>query len=239
MQTSETYLQKETMENVLKKKTENMNKPLKFVGPEVDLETLDEPLFDDLQDVIDHGILVSNLASRLAKELHCDAGFCSNIAMAGLLHDIGKLKLDSYIYGKGSSLSVEQMRYVRMHPTLGYEILNEDGDYDEEVLMAVFHHHENFDGSGYPSNLKGTDIPYMARILRVCDVFAALISERLYRAAFDIKTAVELMIDEVKNFDMSVFLAFLSVINSEQIDDLQEYVNEVNSKFIARGTRTA
>lgn len=64
MQTSETYLQKETMENVLKKKTENMNNPLKFVGPEVDLETLDEPLFDDLQDVIDHGILVSNQIGR-------------------------------------------------------------------------------------------------------------------------------------------------------------------------------
>lgn len=222
------------MDYEISEKIENLTYP---ETQAVELETLDETLCDDLQDVIDHGILVSNLASRLARELRCDDAFCESIAMAGLLHDIGKLKLDSYIYGKGSTLSVEQMRYVRMHPTLGYEILREEGDYEEEILQAINHHHENYDGSGYPSNLKERDIPYMARILRVCDVFAALISERPYRAAFDIETAIELMIDESKNFDMSIFLHFLTLVNSENLTDLKNYVDEINRKFIVRGLK--
>lgn len=222
------------MDYGISKKIENLTCPEAHA---IELETLDETLCDDLRDVIDHGILVSNLASRLARELQCDEVFCENIAMAGLLHDIGKLKLDSYIYGKGTTLSVEQMRYVRMHPTLGFEILCEEGDYEEEILQAVNHHHENYDGSGYPSNLKERDIPYMARILRVCDVFAALVSERPYRAAFDIETAIELMIDEVKNFDMSVFLRFLTMVNSEQLTDLKDYIDETNRKFVTRGLK--
>ena len=227
------------MEKKLSKITEKPNNSYEKAFAADGSWELEEPLYDALRDVIDHGILVSNLAKLLAKALNCDERFCGNIALAGLLHDVGKLKLDSYIYGNGHTLSVEQMRYVRMHPSLGYDILLADGDYDEEILLAVKHHHENFDGSGYPSNLKGDAIPLMARILRVCDVFTALISERPYRAAFDIETAVDLMIDEVKNFDMSVFLAFLSIINSESITGIKEYVKEVNETFIARGMRTA
>ena len=94
------------------------------------------------------------------------------------------------------------------------EILKEKG-YSDFVSESVLYHHENFDGSGYPDNLKEFEIPIGARILRVCDVFAALISDRPYRSAFDVDAAVELMIEEVKNFDMEVFLAFMRVVNSE------------------------
>ncbi len=193
-----------------------------------------------LEDEIDHAILVSNLASRLARELGNSEEFCKDIALAAVLHDIGKLKLEDYLEGKKkSSLKIEQMKYVRMHSTIGYEILCEKNLYTEEIRDAVHHHHENYDGSGYPSNLKGENIPYMARILRVCDVFAALISERSYRASFDAHTAVELMIDEVKNFDMKVFLGFLSMINATDTKELQEYVALVNEKIKSRRKTSA
>jgi HD-GYP domain-containing protein (c-di-GMP phosphodiesterase class II) len=108
------------------------------------------------------------------------------------------------------------MRYVRTHPTWGYAALTEMG-FDKDVCEAVLYHHENYDGTGYPSNLSGEDIPLMARILRVSDVFSALISDRSYREAFDIDSAVELMIDEVRHFDMRVFLAFQRVIQSNEL----------------------
>ena len=108
------------------------------------------------------------------------------------------------------------MRYVRLHPTLGYAILKEHG-YNEDVLSAVLYHHENADGSGYPNNLKNEDIPWNARVLRVCDAFGALIANRAYRSAFDIETAQTIMIEEVKNFDMQVFLAFQKVTQSEDM----------------------
>ena len=81
------------------------------------------------------------------------------------------------------------------------------------------YHHENYDGSGYPENLRGEDIPIGARILRVADVFSALVSDRTYRSAFDADIAVELMIDEVKNFDMEVFLAFQRVVHDIDMDE--------------------
>lgn len=186
-------------------------------------DKLDEELEIDLEEGIMHGMLVSRLAGLLAKEMGFDKEFCNEMAVAGMLHDIGKLKLTPYLYGrKDNTLHIEEMKYVRMHSTFGYEILKEK-DYSDTILKAIYYHHENYDGSGYPKNLKGQDIPIGARIIRTCDVFAALISDRPYRKAFDIDTAIELMIDEVKNFDMEIFLAFQRVVYYEQ-DSIKELV---------------
>jgi HD-GYP domain-containing protein (c-di-GMP phosphodiesterase class II) len=131
-----------------------------------------------------------------------------------MLHDIGKLKLTGYINGhERDALVIEELKYVRMHSTLGYEELKEQGGYSDFILQSILYHHENFDGSGYPTNKRGEEIPIGARILRVCDVYAALRSDRPYRKSFDMSTALELMIDEVKNFDMQVFLAFQRVVH--------------------------
>ena len=162
----------------------------------------------DLSEELNHGIAVSNLAYAVAAELGQDEEFCYQMAIAGMLHDIGKLKLTDYINGQENDpLLIEELKYVRMHSSLGYEELKDQG-YSELVLQSVLYHHENYDGSGYPSNLRGDSIPLGARILRVCDVYAALSSDRPYRKAFDVSTVIELMIDEIKNFDMEVFLHF-------------------------------
>ena len=107
-------------------------------------------------------------------------------------------------------LAVDETRYMRMHPSIGYAILA-DYDYNQTVLDAVLYHHEHYDGTGYPHNLVGKQIPLVGRIMHVCDIFGALISNRDYREGFDVETALDIMIDEVKNFDMKVFLAFQRV----------------------------
>ena len=179
-----------------------------------DLET---PLQDSLGEAILHGIVVSNLAYFVGKEMDFSEKQCHDLAVAGMLHDIGKLKLRSYVYEeKEAKLNIDELRYVRLHPTLGYAILKEHG-YEEDILTAVLYHHENADGSGYPNNLKNDQIPVNARVLRVCDAFGALISNRAYRSAFDIETALTIMIEEIKNFDMQVFLAFQKVTQSEDM----------------------
>ena len=142
----------------------------------------------DLSEELNHGIAVSNLAYAVAAELGQDEEFCYQMAIAGMLHDIGKLKLTDYINGQENDpLLIEELKYVRMHSSLGYEELKDQG-YSELVLQSVLYHHENYDGSGYPSNLRGDSIPLGARILRVCDVYAALSSDRPYRKAFDVST---------------------------------------------------
>ena len=170
----------------------------------------------DLSTELKHGIMVSNLAFAVAKELELPEGQCYELAIAGMLHDIGKLKLAGYIDGRVQDpLVIEELKYVRMHSKLGYEELKKKG-YSQFILESILYHHENYDGSGYPSNLAGTEIPIGARILRVCDVYAALRSDRPYRKSFDVDTAMELMIDEVKDFDMEVFLAFQKVVHRQQ-----------------------
>lgn len=182
-----------------------------------DLET---PIQDSLGEAILHGIVVSNLAYFVGKEMGLPEEKCHSLAVAGMVHDIGKLRLRSYVYEeKGAKLNIDELRYVRLHPTLGYAILKEHG-YEDEVLTAVLYHHENADGSGYPNNLKKDDIPLDARILRVCDAFGALIANRAYRSAFDIETAFTIMIEEVKNFDMRVFLAFQKVTQSSEMKEM-------------------
>lgn len=178
-------------------------------------ETVNEYLSEDFSAGLSHAICVSDLAGKLARELGLPDEEVEEIALAGMLHDIGKLKISRYIYGrKEDTMKIEETRYIRRHAQLGEQILRKQGMSDS-ICDMVLYHHENFDGSGYPFNLRGEEIPLGARILRVCDVFSALISDRPYRKAFDINTAILLLIDEVKNFDMKVFLAFQSVIHTE------------------------
>ena len=180
------------------------------------VKSTDRILDFDLSAELNHGVVVSNLAYAVAVEMGLDEEFCYQMAIAGMLHDIGKLKLTGYINGQERDpLLIEELKYVRMQSSLGYEELKDQG-YSDIVLQSILYHHENYDGSGYPSNLSENSIPLGARILRVCDVYAALSSDRPYRKAFDVSTVIELMIDEIKNFDMEVFLAFQRVVHNNE-----------------------
>ena len=179
------------------------------------MKYLDSTILSDLKSGLNHGIMVSNLTFLIAKEMKLDEDMCYEMAVAGLVHDIGKLKLSPYLYGRNEgSLAVEEMKYMRMHSKISYDII-QHYDFTYLTLETVLHHHECYDGSGYPDNLVGEDIPIGARVLKVADTFAALISDRPYRKAFSYEAAVEIMIDEVKNFDMEVFIAFQRIIHEE------------------------
>ena len=179
-------------------------------------------MWKDFKDGISHGILVSNLAYSLAKAMKLEEAECYDLALAGLLHDIGKLELSQYLYGRNNDgLSIEEMKYMRMHSKLSYDLLL-DYHYSDNLMETVLRHHECYDGSGYPDNLQGEEIPLGARIIRVVDEFAALIADRPYRKAFDIDTAVDIMIEEVKNMDMVVFITFQRMIHEPETLQLIE-----------------
>lgn len=199
-------------------------------------DNIHEEVKETVQEEITHGIMVSNLAYMVSKELGENDSFCRDMGIAGMLHDIGKLKLNRYLYAKDpDTLVIEQLKYVRMHSTFSYNILKRE-HYPESIVNTVYHHHENYDGTGYPEKLRGNMISRGARILRVCDVFSALISKRPYREAFDEKSALEMMIDEVSNYDMEVFLAFLRMLHSEKYvgaDLLRSHVTPMQTGAIA------
>ena len=174
-----------------------------------------ENIINDFKSGISHGILVGNLTYELARRLGVGEEEANELKIAGMIHDVGKLKLSPYLYGRNSAgLSIEEMKYMRMHSKISYDYLKKY-DYSPNIMETVLSHHECFDGSGYPDNLSGEEIPLGARILRVVDEFAALISDRPYRKAFDIDTAVDIIIEEIKNMDMKIFIEFQRMIHEE------------------------
>lgn len=175
---------------------------------------------NDFKSGIKHGVLVANLTYALAKEYGMSEAEAYELKVAAMVHDIGKLKLSEYLYGRtNESLPEEEKKYMSMHSKISYDVLKKY-DYSDNIMEVVLSHHECYDGSGYPNGLVGEDIPIGARILKVTDEFAALISDRPYRKAFDIDTAVSIMIDEVKNLDMKTFILFQRLIHEESTLEL-------------------
>ena len=177
----------------------------------------------NLQSELEHGNYVSRLAGAIATEMGVDDTLAHDVRVAGLLHDIGKLRLKRP--DNQDTLDIEELGLVRLHSMHSYEIVKEAG-YNEQVQSFVRFHHENYDGTGYPEGLVGEQIPKGARIIRASDVFAALTTERPYRKGFPMDTAIELMIEEITHFDMEVFLAFQNVVHRvgtsyyEQLDPM-------------------
>jgi HD-GYP domain-containing protein (c-di-GMP phosphodiesterase class II) len=195
------------------------------VAKEMDALKAPENSFEvNLYEELNHGVIVSNLSYDVAKEMGLDNEECYELAIAGMLHDIGKLKLTGYINGQEQQdpLAVEEMKYVRMHSALGYNELKGQG-YSDFVLKSILYHHENYDGSGYPSSRAGEDIPIGARIIRVCDGFAELRSGNTYRKAVDTDGAMGLMIEEIRHFDLRVFLALQNVVHQAEYQNLTDF----------------
>jgi len=175
---------------------------------------------NDFKSGIKHGVLVANLTYALAKEYGMSEAEAYELKVAAMVHDIGKLKLSEYLYGRtNNGLPEEEKKYMSMHSKISYDVLKKY-DYSDNIMKVVLSHHECYDGSGYPDGLVGEGIPIGARILKVTDEFAALISDRPYRKAFDIDTAVSILIDEVKNLDMKVFILFQRLIHEESTLEL-------------------
>ena len=142
-----------------------------------------------------HSGRVTDLAVRLGKKAEVDCSVQKMIRIAGLLHDIGKLAIPEAILDKPGRLDDEEYRLIKEHPVRGYEILQDIPGFDG-VLQAVRGHHERWDGGGYPDGLSGEDIPLIARIIMICDVYDAIKEDRPYRKGFSRENARAFMLRE-------------------------------------------
>ena len=127
-----------------------------------------------------HSDRVARVAVRLAEEMGCDAEMLKTIHLAGLLHDIGKIGVDDSVLRKAGKLTDDEYEHIKRHAEIGHHILH-DLSKLEEVLPVVLHHHESWDGGGYPHRLATDHIPLAARIVAVADAFDAMSSDRPYR----------------------------------------------------------
>ncbi|MEL6107677.1 MAG: HD-GYP domain-containing protein [Planctomycetota bacterium] len=140
-----------------------------------------------------HSNRVAELSCQLARRLGYDEKQITNIRMGGILHDIGKIGVDDSVLRKPGRLTDEEFDQVKRHPILGFEILRSI-DFFQSILPAVRHHHESWDGNGYPDGLVGSDIPRDAQIMAVADAFDAMISDRPYRSGMRLERVTEIFI---------------------------------------------
>ena len=128
--------------------------------------------------------------------------------MGAILHDVGKVDIPSEILNKPGALRAEEWSIMQGHPERGVELLA-DVDFPWDIRPMVLHHHEHWDGSGYPHGLSGEGIPVAARVLCVADVFDALTTTRSYRSAFTPEAALEIMQGDTGHiFDPKLFEIF-------------------------------
>lgn len=135
------------------------------------------------------------------------------VAAAANVHDLGKIAIPDSILRKPGSLTAEEFEFVKTHATIGAEIvLQLDDPAFEDLAVYVQHHHERFDGTGYPAGLRGTEIPLGARVLAVVDAFDAMVSWRPYAAQLPVPEALDVIHREREtHFDPAVAENFLAM----------------------------
>jgi len=161
-----------------------------------------------------HIIRMSRLSARLAQALGMNAESCELILHASPMHDVGKIGIPDHILLKPGKLNDVEWEIMRMHPTMGAEMLS--GGQSELLQMAeliAITHQERWDGSGYPKGLRGEEIPLEGRIVALCDVFDALTSRRAYKSAFSVEDSVsEIEKQSGKLFDPKLVDVFKSTL---------------------------
>lgn len=136
-----------------------------------------------------HSDRVTDLSVKLAKEAGVNHIDIERIRLGGMLHDIGKIGIPELILNKPGRLDNNEFEVIKSHPVLGVSILG-NVEFLQNVVPIIKHHHERYDGKGYPDKLKGNDIPYLARIVSIADTFDAMTTNRPYRKGLSVEESL-------------------------------------------------
>jgi HD-GYP domain-containing protein (c-di-GMP phosphodiesterase class II) len=186
--------------------------------------------FNQLLDLKDlntgvHSTRLAEWALHVAGELSLNESVLSDIEVAALLHDIGKIGIPDSILQKPAKLTNEEYALMKMHPEYGWAVLRHVPGMERASLM-ILHHHESYDGQGYPAGLKGEEIPIGSRIVSVIDAFDAMVSSRPYREGLPFEEAEHRLLQaRGTQFDPDVVDRFLPLARAE-----------MSSVFAAAGT---
>ncbi len=156
-----------------------------------------------------HSLRVTESIEGISRVLNLDSQHIETLKLAGMVHDIGKIGIQESVLNKPGKLTHEEYQHIKTHPEIGSHILEPIVE-NQDIISVVRHHHERYDGKGYPAGLSAQDIPLGSRIISVADSFDAMTSARPYRPALGIDIAIkELIGGKGAQFDPVVVDAFL------------------------------
>lgn len=172
-----------------------------------------------------HSARVKDIALAIGNELALASDTMSELAIAAVLHDIGKIGIPEQILNKTGKLTDSEFAVIQKHPQLGYDALINIKQL-EKVAEYILYHHECYDGRGYPNRKRGQDIPLVSRILSVADVYEALTSDRVYRKAMKLdQTMMVMRAGRGSKFDPEILDAFFRVLARER-SEVKQYLND-------------
>lgn len=158
-----------------------------------------------------HSERVANISMQIGTAMGLSEKQLETLEIAALFHDIGKLGIPDHILLKPGKLTDEEFRYITERPQIGVNILASI-DFLKDALSIILHHHERFDGKGYPSNSEGQQIPVESRIIAVADTYDAITSDRPYRKGLSHDAALnEILRHKSTQFDSQVVDAFIAI----------------------------
>jgi HD-GYP domain-containing protein (c-di-GMP phosphodiesterase class II) len=161
-----------------------------------------------------HSTRLAEWAVRIGRDLGLDDECLRDLETAAILHDIGKIGVPDAVLRKPAKLTEEEYAIIKKHPEYGWAVLRAVPGF-ERVSLFVLHHHEAFDGKGYPAGLRGDEIPIGSRIVAVMDSFDAMVSSRPYRKGMPLEEAIRrLEADSGKQFDPVVTPKFVALAKS-------------------------
>lgn len=171
-----------------------------------------------------HSDRVSEYSVLIGERLGLSEEQIKTLRIGGLFHDIGKIGIPDSILLKPAKLTDEEYSQIKNHPSIGAHILGSAAIF-QDIIPIVKHHHERYDGNGYPSKLKGEEIPYLARIAAVADTFDAMTSRRSYRGPIEVEhVKEEIKRCEGTQFDPQIAEVFIEILNNDfdKIKEIQE-----------------
>ena len=218
--------------------TEGQRKALSILVNNVSVAVENARLYQDIVSILDdtvksfartldakdkyasgHSERVTRYALIIARSMKLNAKDIDRLAQAGLLHDIGKIGVSERLLNKKEMLETEEYEETKMHPVIGRDILSTIDEF-RDIALIVYHHHEWFDGGGYPDGISGDSIPLLSRIIAVADAFDAMTSSRSYRERIGKDKALEeLRRNAGTQFDPAVVEALLADTQQLDIDE--------------------
>lgn len=196
--------------NAVTELTNKLITNIKAQSPE-QINLLDLKIFEDY--VVSHNVNVGVLSLYLGNAIGLSSVELQRLGIAALFHDIGKMFIDPKILNKTTRLTAEEFKAVTMHSTYSYQYVKESYHIHPTTYLGILYHHEKLDGTGYPKNKQGNDIPLFSKIIGVCDVFDALTSNRPNRPPMLPSEAIEyLMANCGTSFDVDVVKVFMKKI---------------------------
>ena len=181
-----------------------------------------------------HSLNVAVISNLIGKWINLPQEDLDTLVLAGLVHDIGKLKVDPQVLNKPGKLTDEEFLEMKKHPVYSHKMLTEMGYTDQKMIKAVTLHHEKVDGSGYPLGISGDKLPIHAKILAIADIFDAMTSNRVYKERVSPFKVLEMFQNQTfGKLDYSIIMTFIKKFTEYYVGSEVQLSNGEKAKIVS------